>query len=174
MIKGGKGGANTRTGLYFEKRADFLRVLDKVPGYSIHTDGVISFKGKPVAQHLRKSRLYKFIEQEGVNADKIISKRLYPDDAILVFKTKTLFIIEMKFQKVAGSVDEKLQTCDFKKKQYKKLVDPLKINVEYIYLLSDWFNTPKYSDVLGYIKEVGCDYYFNEISLSRLDLPSEK
>lgn len=174
MIKGGKGGANTKTGLHFEKKGDFLKALDKVPGYSIHDDGVISFNGKPVAQHLRKSRLYKYIKQEGVDFDKLISKRLYPDDAILVFKSKTLFIIEMKFQKVAGSVDEKLQTCDFKKKQYKKLVGPLKINVEYIYLLSDWFNTPKYKDVLDYIREVGCSYYFNNISLATLDLPHEQ
>ena len=47
----------------------------------------------------------------------------------------TLFIIEMKFQEVAGSVDEKLQTCDFKKKQYKRLMAPLNIEVEYVYIL---------------------------------------
>ena len=80
----------------------------------------------------------------------------------------------MKFQKVAGSVDEKLQTCDFKKKQYTKLMGPIGIRVDYIYILNDWFNVPAYRDVLGYIKEVGCDYFFNEIALSRLGLPSEK
>jgi len=45
----------------------------------------------------------------------------------------------MKFQKVAGSVDEKLQTCGFKKRQYTELLKPLDINVEYIYILNDWF-----------------------------------
>lgn len=34
-------------------------------------------------------------------------------------------MIEYKFQKDAGSVDEKLQTCDLKKKQYKKLLSNL-------------------------------------------------
>jgi hypothetical protein len=174
MKTGGIGGSSTKTGLHFEKRADFLKVLDTVPGYSVHTDGVISFKGKPVAQHLRKGKLYKYLKEEGVNVDKLISKRLHPDDAILVSKSKTLFVIEMKFQKVAGSVDEKLQTCAFKKKQYTKLMSSLGIKVEYIYILCDWFKKPEYRDVLAYIKEVGCDYCFNTIKLARLKLPTTK
>ena len=83
----------------------------------------------------------------------------------------TLFIIECKHQEVAGSVDEKLQTCDFKKKQYKKLMAPANIDVEYIYLLDNWFTDPKYKDVLDYILSVGCDYYFEYIPLARLGLP---
>ena len=62
-----------------------------------------------------------------------------------------MYILEIKFQKVAGSVDEKLQTCDFKKKQYQRLFAPLNYEVEYIYILSDWFNRPEYKDVLTYI-----------------------
>ncbi len=174
MITGGKGGANTKTGLVFEGRVDVLEVFKRVPGYTVHKDGTILFKDKPVAQHLRKNLLYKFLENKGVDYKDILSKKLLPDDAIYVPSAKTLYVIEMKFQKVAGSVDEKLQTCDFKKKQYMKLMDPLKIKVDYIYVLNDWFTVPAYRDVLGYIKEVGCDYYFNEISLNRLDLPSEK
>ena len=61
-----------------------------------------------------------------------------PDEALYVIINNTLFVIEVKFQKVAGSVDEKLQTCDFKRKQYAKLMAPLNIEVEYIYILSDW------------------------------------
>ena len=41
---------------------------------------------------------------------------------LLVIVRETLFIIEVKYQQVEGSVDEKLQTCDFKRKQYLKLV----------------------------------------------------
>ena len=174
MKTGGIGGANTKTGLVFEGRADILEVFKRVPGYKVHADGSILFKDKVVAHHLRKNLLYKFLKTKGVDYKDILSKKLLPDDAIFVPSTKTLYIIEMKFQKVAGSVDEKLQTCDFKKKQYTKLFSPLGITVDYIYILNDWFSVPAYRDVLGYIKEVGCDYYFNEISLSRLDLPSEK
>lgn len=70
-----------------------------------------------------------------------------------------------------GSVDEKLQTCDFKKKQYKKLFDPLRIEVEYYYVLNDYFDQPQYDDVFEYIESVGCRFFFNEIPIDELGLP---
>ena len=82
-----------------------------------------------------------------------------------------MFILEVKHQEVRGSVDEKLQTCDFKKKQYQRLLAQLNMNVEYIYILDDWFRKPKYKDVLDYIISVGCQYYFSNIPLSKLGLP---
>ena len=77
----------------------------------------------------------------------------------------------MKFQQVAGSVDEKLQTCDFKKKQYQKLLAQLNIDVEYIYILSNWFRKPEYKDVLDYIHSVHCFYYFEYLPLEKIGLP---
>lgn len=77
----------------------------------------------------------------------------------------------MKYQQGHGSVDEKLQTCDFKKKQYLKLVQPLGIKVEYVYLLNDWFENPSYKDVLDYIRSVDCHYTFNALPLSWFGLP---
>lgn len=53
-----------------------------------------------------------------------ISKGLLPDDAFLVLLERRYFI-EIKYQQVPVSVDEKLQTCDFIIKQYLKLVSPL-------------------------------------------------
>ena len=78
----------------------------------------------------------------------IISKRLLPDEVIYVLNSNTLFVLEKKFQTGSGSVDEKLQTCDFKKKQYVKLFQDIPRNVEYIYVLSDWFTDNKYKDYL--------------------------
>jgi hypothetical protein len=82
--------------------------------------------------------------------------------------------VEIKFQSVAGSVDEKLQTCDFKTKQYKKLMSQLNIEVEYIYILNDWFKKPEYKDTLDYIISVNCQYYFQYIPLHKLNLPLPK
>lgn len=82
-----------------------------------------------------------------------------------------MFIIKIKFQGVAGSVDEKLQTCDFKNRQYQKLLSPLYIQVKYVYVLNDWFKKDEYKDVLGFVKSVGCYYFFNEIPLDFLGLP---
>ncbi len=173
MKKKGFGGGNTITGLKFERGRDILSILSNVKGYSVKGN-IIFYLGKEVARSYRKHSLYKFLESQGVDYKKIISKKLLPDEALYVIVKNTLFVIEMKYQEVTGSVDEKLQTCDFKKKQYKKLMAPLNIEVEYIYILSNWFRKPEYKDVLDYIISVDCQYYFQYLPLQRLGLPVPK
>ena len=169
----GTGGGNTITGLNFEKERDILDILKKAKDYSIRGH-VIYYRGKEVALSYRKQGLYKLLAEKKVDWRKLVSKRLFPDEALYVIVNNTLFIIEMKFQKVAGSVDEKLQTCDFKKKQYRKLMAPLNIDVEYIYILNDWFKNPAYKDTLDYVISVGCQYYFNYLPLQKIGLPVPK
>lgn len=172
MIKGGKGGGNTATGLNFEKEKDILSLLSKIDGYTVK-NSIVFFEDKEVARSYRKYDLYRYLQSQGVDYKKYLSKRLIPDDAIYVIANNTLFIIEFKSQKGGGSVDEKLQTCDFKKKHYRKLMAPLNIEVEYIYILEGWFRKPAYKDSLGYILSVGCQYYFSDmmIPLQKLGLP---
>lgn len=173
MIAGGKGGANTKTGLVFEGKTDLTIFLSSQKNYRVEADCVY-FKKELVAKVFKKYSFYKFLEREGVDWKTIISKRLLPDDSIYVIINNTMFIIECKFQQNEGSVDEKLQTCDFKKKQYQKLLSQLNMEVEYIYLLSEWFKNPKYKDVLDYIISVRCSYYFEYIPLHKLGLPVPK
>ncbi|MFC3868257.1 PD-(D/E)XK nuclease superfamily protein [Helicobacter equorum] len=90
---------------------------------------------------------------------------------VSIIINNTFFVIECKFQQVAGSVDEKLQTCDFKKKQYQKLLSSLNMEVGYVYLLSNCFQKPEYKDVLDYIISVNCRYYFEYIPLQVFGLP---
>ena len=171
MIKSGKGGGNTRTGLIFEGKTDLATFLSRQPHYSMSGHDVF-FDDDKVAEVYKKHDFYKvFLKKLGIDWTQYISKKLLPDDSIFMLLNNKLFIIECKHQEVAGSVDEKLQTCDFKRKQYKKLMAPANIDVEYIYLLDDWFRDPKYKDVLDYIQSVGCDYYFEYIPLTRLGLP---
>ncbi|MCL2235617.1 MAG: hypothetical protein FWB98_04130 [Defluviitaleaceae bacterium] len=170
MVKGGVGGANTKTGLAFEGKTDLVTYLSLQPGYSIEGDKVL-YNSEYVARTFKKHGLYKFLEELGIGWKEIISKKLLPDDCIFVVIKNTLYIIECKFQQVAGSVDEKLQTCDFKRKQYQKLFFRANIEVEYMYLLSDWFRHSSYKDVLDYIISVGCHFYFEYIPLSQLGLP---
>jgi len=179
MKTGGVGGANTLTGLNFENKVDFQKLLAEIPGYSLtkipNMAGIgVFFEGKLVARCFRKHDFYKFLDESNVNWQKVLSKKLLPDDAMLVIVRETLFIIEVKYQQVAGSVDEKLQTCDFKRKQYLKLVAPLGLKVEYVYVLNDWFKKPEYKDVLDYIHSVNCHYKFNELPLAWLGLPIKK
>ncbi len=70
-------------------------------------------------------------------------------------------------------MDEKLQTSDFKKKQYVKLLAPLGVEVEYIYVLSDWFTKKRYTDVLNYVQAIGGKYFFGELPLEVLGLTVE-
>ncbi len=170
MIKYGKGGGNTITGLIFEGETDLATFLNNQNGYMV-ADGVVFYNNKEVARIFKKHGFYKFLYEVGIDWTKYISKKLLPDDSIYVIINNTLFIIECKYQQVAGSVDEKLQTCDFKRKQYQKLMAPLNIDVEYVYLLSDWFKNPKYKDVLDYIISMNCQYYFEYIPLAKLGLP---
>jgi hypothetical protein len=170
MIREGKGGAKTQSGLRFEKRIALKDVLKKIKNISVKDDDVLIDK-KVVAQLFQKHKLYKnLLEKRNVDYSKILSKKLLPDDAILNLGNNNLYIIEIKFQEVAGSVDEKLQTCDFKNKQYNKLLSPLGIKVKYIYVLNEWFKKPEYDDVLNYITASGCFYFFNEIPLDFLGL----
>ena len=171
MIKNGKGGGNTRTGLIFEGKTDLSTFLGKQPHYKVVKNDVY-FDEEKVAEVYKKHAFYKiFLQKLNIDWTRYISKQLLPDDSIFVLLNNKLFIIECKHQQVAGSVDEKLQTCDFKKKQYKKLMAPANIDVEYIYLLDNWFKDKKYKDVLDYIHSVGCDNYFEYIPLNRLGLP---
>ena len=171
MIKGGIGGANTKTGLHFEEEADFLSLIKKHGGYSVKENDIFYNKEK-VAMTFKKHELYKYLSEKGIDYKKFISKKILPDDAIFVVANNTIFIIEVKFQNVAGSTDEKLQTCDFKIKQYRKLLSQLNVEVQYIYVLNKWFEKPEYKDVLDYIISIsGCYYYFEYLPLQKLGLP---
>jgi len=170
MKEGGVGGANTLTGLRFEKNTDLNKALLQIKGIKIKDLEVFN-NGKLIGNILQKHNLYKnFLEKKGVNWKKIISKKLLPDESFFNIKTNKLIVIEKKWQQIEGSVDEKLQTCDFKKKQYEKLCNPISVKVVYIYILNDWFKKENYKDVLSYIKNVGCHYYFNRLPINLLDI----
>ena len=170
MIEGGTGGGNTITGLLYEAKVELVDFLNQIKGYCVK--GIeVYYNDKVVAYTFKKHGLYRFLKSQGVDWKKHISSKLLPDNCIYVIVNNTLFIVEVKTQHTSGSVDEKLQTCDFKKKQYRKLVSVLNYEVEFLYILDEWFKQPKYKDVLDYIISVGCQYYFNYIPLYKLGLP---
>ncbi|EAJ0468248.1 hypothetical protein CA700_00420 [Campylobacter upsaliensis] len=170
MIANGIGGANTKTGLVFEGKVDLAAFLSRQSGYIVDSDGRVFYDDELVAQIFKKHKFYSFLQDRGLNWRDIISKKLLPDDSIYIIINNTFFIIECKFQQVAGSVDE-LLVCDFNKKQYQKLLSNLNMEVEYVYLLSNWFRKPEYRDVLDYIISVNCRYYFEYIPLQIFGLP---
>lgn len=164
------GGAQTnKNGLAFEQTTSLDAALEAA-GYTVLHHQVYR-DGQYIGMSASKHAFYReFLEPLGINYQEINSKKWLPDEAFIHEGKKTVYIIEKKFQNVAGSVDEKLPNCHFKKLEYEKLCSPVNYRVEYVYVLSDWFYNPLYRDTLDYIRAMGCDYYYNEIPLDALGL----
>jgi len=164
------GGARTNlNGLQFEGRTDLREAIRQHPIYQLNEKDQVVKNNLVVAQYFEKNGLYKkLLEPKGINYKTVLSKKLLPDGALLV--RQTLYIIEKKYQAGAGSVDEKLQTCDFKKKQYQKLFNPLGIDVEFYYVLNRWFEQESNRDVFEYIKSVGCKYFIEVLPTNEIGL----
>jgi hypothetical protein len=89
--------------------------------------------------HASKSGLFKYMKSiKRMNGSiKPAHGCKSPDECFIDESTKKIFIIEKKFQSVAGSACEKIQTPDFKIWQYRRLFPVY--TIMYIYCLSSWF-----------------------------------
>jgi hypothetical protein len=164
--------------LNYKSKVDFQDLLGKVQGYSIKKNpnmaGIdVYFENNLVARCFKRD-FFIFLTESGIDWKKMLSKKLLPDDAILVIIQDTFFIIEIKYKQDPRLVEEDLLLCDYNREQYIKLVAPLGLKVEYIYVLSNWFRKPEYKDVLEYINSVNCHYKFNDLPLAWLGLPLRK
>lgn len=165
------GGKNTnKNGLRFEEETSLDDCLVR-NGYKVQDNNVYNRSGKFVGKSVNKHSFYtRFLDEHQVNYKDINSKKWLPDDCFVNEEEKTVYIIEKKFQNSSGSVDEKLPNCGFKKMEYEKLVNSLGYNVEFIYVLSDWFKRDEYKDTLDYVNYLNCSYYFNDIPLKAVGL----
>jgi len=148
----GAGGGNTnKNGLSYEEITDLLTEFETVG--TKNSCNIIQFNGSDIKfVHACKSNTHKFmnsINEKNLDLNPAAGCKS-PDEAYINEDNKIIFIIEKKFQQGSGSVDEKIQTGDFKKKHYSQLFPNFK--VEYIYCLSDWFKNG-YSSELSYLKE---------------------
>lgn len=185
MIKGGKGGANTNiTGLKFEKEVEFSTIFNNLDNLSLDSfeyfpkEGEKFFRIKQrdtntvVGYFMKKSKLYQWLkeseETENLNYKNILSKNLEADGIILLIDNgvHNFYIFEKKYQESEGSVDEKLQTFEYKLYQYRRVLEKANIGytINFAYILSDKFKTPKYSDNLNYITLKGAKYFFQNDS----------
>jgi len=88
MKTGGSGGEKTLTGLNFEKKVDFQKLIDAIPGYEVKKvsgkAGMgVFFEKKLVAMCFRKYEFYQFLSEAEVDWKSLLSKKLLPDDALL-------------------------------------------------------------------------------------------
>lgn len=177
MKKDGVGGAKTqKAGEAFENLtlSNLVHSFEE-NGYKVQSTrpGGLSPRGitfrnsqENVVEMFFKAALHKdFFEPQGVKSSDYFSARLEPDTAIYSHKAKTLTIIEKKQQTGAGSVAEKLQTCDYKMLYYSTLCKPLKIKVHLFWQLGPYFleNQNGLRSVFEYMESKGSQYFFHEI-----------
>jgi len=131
----GAGGEMTnKNGLSYERLTDLGNKITTVkinPEYKI-----IKFDGNK-KKFIKPKCIYKYMDK---HIDKTIEKAhgcKKPDECYINKNTKTIFIIEKKFQQRSGSVCEKIQTSDFKLWQFTRTFP--KNNIIYIYCLSEWY-----------------------------------
>ncbi len=161
MKKWGIWGANTnKTGLPFEEAVDIYNIISQLDNYEIKNWYEIFYLSKKVWEIYKKHDLYKYLlKPKWIDYKEYLSSKLLPDSAIYVIIRNTLYIIEVKKQWGTGSTDEKLQTSDFKRKQYQRLVSSLWIKVEFCFILDERFKDKKYNDVLNYILAMWDKYF---------------
>lgn len=78
MIKNGKGGGNTKTGLIFEGKTDLATFLNSQSGYRV-TDGVVFYNDEKVARIFKKHGFYRYLKEIGVEWE-----RLFPRNCSLM------------------------------------------------------------------------------------------
>lgn len=113
------GGARTNAnGLHFEQTTSLDTALTTA-GYCVIGNKVFDGDNQ-IGLSVQKHDFYKyFLEPRYIRFSDYNSKKWLPDECFVNLETKIVYIIEKKFQKCTGSVDEKLPNCDFKKRSTK-------------------------------------------------------
>ena len=154
MITGGIGGANTQTGAIFEINTDLKTNLINA---GIDINKVIFCK---------KYDFPRLMKSHGFDMTKEFGKKFLPDEAFIY--NNHLFVIEKKYQRVNGSVDEKIQTGPYKKLIYETCAEALGLDgATYIYLLvGSAFNVEKYTKhQIPYLIKSGIPVYFDSFPI---------
>ena len=155
----GAGGANTNAnGLSYESNTnlatEYVLITPDTETPNISSHSYIKFKdSEKVFICANKRDLYKIMsDMNELNTSlSPASGCKFPDEAYINMDDKHVYIIEKKFQQCSGSVDEKIQTGQFKQYHYRKMFP--NFQVSYIYCLSNWFKRQDYTSVLEYLSE---------------------
>ena len=185
MRKGGTGGEKTqKSGEAFESHTLTALISSlKIGGYTLNSlrkgsgtspRGMTleNKEGNKIELYFKAAVHKDFFQPRGVLTEKYFSARLEPDTAIFSEKTNTLTIIEKKQQSGAGSVAEKLQTCDYKMMYYSTLCEPIGVKVDLIWQLGSYFVDQKENlrSVFEYMLLKGSRYYFLDIPVKDLKI----
>lgn len=168
---------DTTTGKVFEKQTRIAPLLLSA-GY-IEEDGVYtsSCGSLEVTLHYQGDIFKKktgLLEKLEAPNRYDFSKQKNPDEGILIKNLNDnslkFYVVEKKFQKTNGSADEKLETIHCKTEWFQNLFAGTLVQVEYVYLLNDWFLQYKYNDVRKYFARHNYKVMYEEYDLELLGL----
>jgi hypothetical protein len=155
----GAGGKKTnKNGLKYEFEVSIKNLLGlEQTKVRMKMDGSIMKGTNDVYYTLELNNKYKVMSKKGLShyfykiLNEEIGMVLEPDECFVDEINKKIFIIEVKNQNTSGSVDEKIRCCGVTKDFYK--VQYPGYNIEYIYVLSNFFKENKYKYTIKYIKD---------------------
>lgn len=156
---------NTTSGSKFEISTDIQAAL-KAEGYmpngNISSNGVYSLKftSKYSFNRWVKEEFDKSWESVG------IKWKMLPDESVFCPEILRVSILEKKFQNTAGSVDEKILTGVAKALAYEKLFAGTGVQVQYAFLLNDWFKKERYTYFIDLNNTFGIKTFFNTVPAS--------
>ena len=154
------------SGLNFNKLHPKYRVrmmYEKDKGYYI-------FQGKDIICESHPKKQFKAYFHTNTISYQMDMPNMEPDNCIINWKTKTIYIIEIKFQHKEGSVDEKPQAYIFRQRYFNDLLKSMGMKVKLIYVFNDWFRQNKYNYLRRNMDIDGVDYYYNELPPSAIGL----
>jgi len=183
----GAGGANTnKTGLSYEDKkrrqiekeweegVDHTKILCSHKNFvtrSESVDGItIVYNGQKI--------LWEFVNLSicGLTKSSKKSQNLQPDYFFIKITQKkeilccNIYIIEIKFQQVSGSVEEKIQTGLHKKKKYERRYEQInkkyKCTFTYIYVLSNWYKKEKLEEDIDIGRQDGIHFIWGSSGIN--------
>lgn len=96
----GGGNQTNINGLKFEQETSLNDALLLLKGYSIN-ESTILYNNEEIGLSIPQTHLYtKFLKQRGIDYKKYTSKQYRPNEALYLYKTNTMYIIEKNFNMV--------------------------------------------------------------------------
>lgn len=156
---------NTSSGSKFEIDTDIQAAL-QAEGYI--ANGNVSSNGVYSLEFNSKYSFNRWVKEEfDVSWESVgIKWNMLPDESVFCREILRLTILEKKCQKMAGSVDEKILTGVAKALAYQKLFAGTGVEVQYAFLLNDWFKSERYTYFIDLNDTFGVKTFFNTVPTS--------
>jgi hypothetical protein len=170
----GAGGANTNlNGLTFERKTS---IENKLIEKNFIKNTINKSKNGYYFEYNNSDKKFIYLTQDGfklyLEKEFNINSYRKPDEAFIIIQNNeyNIKILEKKNQNVNGSVEDKLKTGLFNKKEYERIFKkiPHKFNIDYAFCVSKFLqdkfesNNIKYNNMIEIMKEDDIKLFYGE------------